>query len=189
MERAGGVVRVDGDDVRVLELRQRVRFGAQAAGLSALVGTELGIPGIIWPWYVWAFIGIALTAIFGYRRVDLSAKVLTVLVLLEYVIVLIVDVAIIGSGGDSGLNLQPFTPSMIFGSETWAIGILFAFAAFIGFEATTIGLSGKIPSQTMSPCAPPVITLYAALMPAPEPVVPLEPPPVELVLTGPMFPT
>ena len=106
-------------------------FGAQASGLFALVGINL-------PWWVWAFIGIALVAIFGYRRVDLSAKVLTVLVLLEYLIVLIVDVAIIGSGGDSGLSLQPFTPSMIFGSETWAIGILFAFAAFIGFEATTI---------------------------------------------------
>lgn len=106
-------------------------FGAQASGLFALVGIE-------WPWWVWSFIGIALVAVFGYRRVDLSAKVLTVLVLLEYVIVLIVDVAIVGSGGDSGLNLQPFAPSMVFGSETWVIGILFAFAAFIGFEATTI---------------------------------------------------
>jgi amino acid transporter len=106
-------------------------FGAQASSLFALIGIE-------WPWWVWSFIGIALVAVFGYRRVDLSAKVLTVLVLLEYVIVVIVDVAIVGSGGDSGLNFQPFTPSMIFGGETWVIGVLFAFAAFIGFEATTI---------------------------------------------------
>jgi amino acid transporter len=40
-------------------------------------------------------------------------------------------------GGDSGLNLSSFTPTQIF-SGSPAIGLLFCFAAFIGFEATTI---------------------------------------------------
>jgi amino acid transporter len=75
--------------------------------------------------------------VFGYRRVDLSAKVLTILVILEYLVVLVIDAAIVTTGGDSGLSMMPFTPAA-FMSGVPAIGILFCFAAFIGFEATTI---------------------------------------------------
>ncbi|OEC93463.1 APC family permease, partial [Rhizobium sp. YK2] len=81
--------------------------------------------------------GIAFVAVFGYRRVDLSAKVLTVLVILEYLVVLVIDAAIFTKGGDAGLTAAPFTPAA-FWSGTPAIGLLFCFAAFIGFEATTI---------------------------------------------------
>lgn len=105
-------------------------FGAATAGLFAGLGIDL-------PWWVWTFIGIAIVAVLGYRQVDLSAKVLTVLVVLEYLVVLVIDAAILFTGGDSGLSATPFTPSA-FLSGTPAIGILFCFAAFIGFEATTI---------------------------------------------------
>jgi amino acid transporter len=105
-------------------------FGAATSGLFAGWGINL-------PWWVWCFVGIALVAVLGYRRVDLSAKILTVLVLAEYLVVLVVDLAILFKGGDSGLSLAPFTPSLIL-SGSPAIGLLFCFAAFIGFEATTI---------------------------------------------------
>jgi amino acid transporter len=105
-------------------------LGAATSGLFAEIGLNL-------PWWVWSYIAIALVAIFGYRSVDLSAKVLTILVILEYVVVLIFDFAVIGKGGDAGLTLAPFAPSQIM-SGVPAIGILFCFAAFIGFEATTI---------------------------------------------------
>jgi amino acid transporter len=75
--------------------------------------------------------------VLGYRQVELSAKILMGLVILEYLIVLIVDAAILFKGGDAGLSLAPFSPSAIM-SGSPAIGILFCFAAFIGFEATTI---------------------------------------------------
>lgn len=106
-------------------------FGAVTAGFFAEQF------GLALPWWVWTYIGIAIVAVFGYRRVDLSAKVLTVLVILEYLVVLVIDAAILVKGGDSGLSAAPFTPSA-FLSGTPAIGILFCFAAFIGFEATTI---------------------------------------------------
>lgn len=105
-------------------------FGAATSGLFAGFGLTL-------PWWVWTYVGIAVVAVLGYRRVDLSAKVLTVLVILEYLVVLVIDAAILFTGGDSGLSAAPFTPSA-FMSGTPAIGILFCFAAFIGFEATTI---------------------------------------------------
>ena len=105
-------------------------FGAATAGFFAGLGIDL-------PWWVWTFVGIAAVAVLGYRRVDLSARLLTVLVILEYLVVLVIDAAILMAGGDSGLAATPFTPSA-FVSGTPAIGILFCFAAFIGFEATTI---------------------------------------------------
>lgn len=105
-------------------------FGAATSGFFAGYGLAL-------PWWVWTYIGIAFVAVFGYRRVDLSAKVLTVLVILEYLVVLVIDAAIVFKGGDSGLSAAPFTPTA-FMSGAPAIGILFCFASFIGFEATTI---------------------------------------------------
>lgn len=105
-------------------------FGAATAGLFAGLGLDL-------PWWVWTYAGIAAVAVFGYRRVDLSAKVLSVLVILEYLVVFIIDAAILVKGGDSGLSSAPFTPSAMM-SGAPAIGVLFCFAAFIGFEATTI---------------------------------------------------
>ncbi|AEW15989.1 hypothetical protein C064_03098 [Brucella suis 63/252] len=105
-------------------------FGAATSSFMASLGLDL-------PWWAWTYIGIAAVAVLGYRRVDLSARVLTVLVVLEYLVVLVIDAAILFSGGDSGLTMEPFTPSA-FLSGTPAIGILFCFAAFIGFEATTI---------------------------------------------------
>ncbi|RUM06128.1 APC family permease [Rhizobium chutanense] len=105
-------------------------FGAATSGFFAGYGLVL-------PWWVWTYVGIAFVAVFGYRRVDLSAKVLTVLVILEYLVVLIIDAAILIKGGDAGLSAAPFTPTA-FLSGSPAIGILFCFAAFIGFEATTI---------------------------------------------------
>lgn len=105
-------------------------FGAATSGLFSSFGLTL-------PWWIWTYVGIAVVAVLGYRRVDLSAKVLTVLVVLEYLVVLVIDAAILIKGGDGGLSAAPFTPSA-FMSGAPAIGILFCFAAFIGFEATTI---------------------------------------------------
>lgn len=117
-------------------------FGAATSGLFAGWGINL-------PWWVWCFIGIALVGVLGYRRVDLSARILTVLVILEYLVVLVLDLAILFTGGDSGLSAAPFTPSAIM-SGSPAIGLLFCFAAFIGFEATTIySEEAKEPHRTV----------------------------------------
>jgi amino acid transporter len=106
-------------------------LGAASAGTFGAMGLEL-------PWWVWSYIFIALTAVLGYRQVDLSAKILIVLVALEYLVVLVIDGAILFAGGDSGtLTMAPFAPSQVL-SGVPSIAILFCFACFIGFEATTI---------------------------------------------------
>ncbi len=116
-------------------------YNAMQIGLLGLLGAvasgTFGGWGLNLPWYVWSFIAIAIVAVLGYRQVDLSAKVLMGLVLLEFAIIILLDVTIAVKGGAAGLNLQPFTWSQIT-SGTPSIGILFCFAGFIGFEATTI---------------------------------------------------
>lgn len=124
------------------------RLGGAAALIAILAynGMQIGLIGLFGavasgsfglPWWVWAYGAIALVAIMGYRQVDLSAKVLMVLVLAEFAIVLALDAAILVSGGAEGLSLAPFSWDHLT-SGTPSIGILFCFAAFIGFEATTI---------------------------------------------------
>ena len=106
-------------------------FGAVAAGTFA------DLIHIALPWYAWALIGWAIVGFLGYRQIDLSAKVLAVLVIAEYVAVLVLDFAIVGKGGAGGMNFTSFTPGAFYtGSAT--IGVLMSFAAFMGFEATTI---------------------------------------------------
>jgi len=105
-------------------------LGGVASGVFAGFGIEL-------PWYLWSLIAVALVGVLGYRQVDLSAKVMIVLVLLEYLIVLLVDFAILAKGGAGTLSFNFFdTTAMFSGSLTAAI--LFCLGSFIGFEATTI---------------------------------------------------
>ena len=117
-------------------------LGAVASGTFAQFGLTLD-------WYIWSYIAIALVAVLGYRQVDLSAKVLVVLVAFEFLIVIALNLAILVKGGASGLNLEPFSWSQIT-SGTPSIGFLFCFAGFIGFEATTIySEEAKNPSITV----------------------------------------
>jgi amino acid transporter len=105
-------------------------FGGVTAGV-------LGEYGIVAPWWVWSFIALAIVGLLGYRQIDLSAKVLAVLVAVEYLAVLILDFIIVGKGGAHGLDFVSFTPEAFWSGST-TIGILMSFAAFMGFEATTI---------------------------------------------------
>ncbi|GAA4352127.1 APC family permease [Angustibacter luteus] len=121
-------------------------FGAAAAGFAS---DHLGID---MAWYVYVFIAMAIVGLCGYRQVDLSVKVLVVLVTLEFLIVLILDLMILvkgGEGGKSGISLSPFSwDSFTSGSIT--IALLFNFAAFIGFEATTLySEEAKDPKRTV----------------------------------------
>jgi len=127
-------------------------FGAAAQALFQQTGVSL-------PWWVYSYVAMASIAVLGYRQVDLSAKVLTLLVMAEYLCVLILDVAIIVKGGDSGLSAASFMPSRIF-SGSPSIGLVFAFACFVGFEATTIyGEEAKDPKRTI-----PLATYFSVLL-------------------------
>lgn len=109
--------------------------------------TGLGGPQL--PWWTWTLTVIALVGCLGYHRIELSSKVLGVLLLGEIGIVLILDAAIIARGGEAGLSLASFEPSTVF-SGAPGIALMFAVAGFIGFESTAIFRSeAKDPDRTI----------------------------------------
>ena len=124
-------------------------YGLFGAAASGFVAENLGLSA---PWWVFALVALALIAVCGYRQVDLSVKVLAVLVSLEFLIVVILDVAILvegGGGGGGPITATPFTWSS-FTSGSVAVALLFNFASFIGFEATTIySEEAKDPNRTV----------------------------------------
>jgi amino acid transporter len=118
-------------------------FGAAASGLAqSLFGIHL-------PWWTYAYAALTIVAVLGYRQIDLSAKVLGALVFGEYLGMLVLNLAILFAGGANGITAKPFSPAA-FASGAPSIGLLFCFAAFIGFEATTIyGEEAKDPERTV----------------------------------------
>lgn len=118
-----------------------VAYNALQFGLIGLLGGVatgvFGGLGLQAPWWVWSLGAVLLVGVLGYRQVDLSAKVLVVLVALEYLVVFVVDFAILGSGGAGGLSLSLFDMSAVFSGSLTA-AVLFCLGSFMGFEATTI---------------------------------------------------
>ncbi|MFE1663185.1 APC family permease [Microbacterium sp. P02] len=99
--------------------------------------TVASIGGPTIAWWLYSLAMIALVGILGYRHIDLSSKVLGVLLIAEVGIVLLMVAAVMFSGGAQGLSLEPFEPAQIV-SGSPGVGLMFAIAAFIGFEATAI---------------------------------------------------
>ena len=96
-----------------------------------------GLGGPDTPWWVWSLLLIALCGFLAYRDVELSAKVLGVLLVIETVVVLTVDGGVIVHGGASGLSAGSLSP-MRLGEGVAPLGVMFAFFSFIGFEATAV---------------------------------------------------
>lgn len=119
------------------------QFAVFAADLfSSLLGWSI-------PWQVIAFAGVVLIGVFGYLDIQLSASVLGVLMILEVLILVVFDVVVIATGGADGINVDAFVPANVFTPEMGA-GLLFAFACFVGFEATVIyGEEARRPKVTI----------------------------------------
>lgn len=107
-------------------------FGTVA---SSLVSDTLHGPAI--SWWVYSAMCLATTGVLGYFRIDLSAKVLSVVMGCEVLIVLVFNAAVLTKGGPEGRSLQPFSLSDFAGGDV-GLAVLFAATCFLGFEATAI---------------------------------------------------
>lgn len=97
--------------------------------------TQLGGPEL--PWWAMSLLVVLAVGVLGYRHIDVSSRVLGVLLVAEVGIVLALVVAVVVSGGAEGLSAAPFEPSNVL-SGSPGVGLMFAMAAFIGFEATAV---------------------------------------------------
>jgi amino acid transporter len=130
-------------------------YGLLGAVLSEALRAQFGVSA---PWWFCSLGAMATIAMFGYRQIDFSAKVLASLALAEYIVVLTLDCLILFRGGAAGINAVSFTPHAVTSGNPF-IGLLFCFAAFVGFEATTIyGEEAKDPKRSIP------IATYSALL-------------------------
>lgn len=123
-------------------------FGAVMAGQMA---AQFGIE---WSWWVWSILAWAVVLVLSLLSVDVGAKVLGVLLTLELLSLVIMAIAIFVKGGPSGIDIAAsFAPgSVLAGGLAGSAGIAlaFAFASYIGFEATAIyGEESREPKKTV----------------------------------------
>jgi amino acid transporter len=111
---------------------------AVIAYLGLILGNDIAdLSGLALPWWVWALGLVMLVGVLGYRHVDLSSKVLGVVMVCEIAIVLLLAVAILAYGGAHGISTVSFRPDVVL-SGSPALALMFAMSGFFGFESTAI---------------------------------------------------
>ncbi|MGW8376224.1 APC family permease [Streptomyces sp. ODS28] len=117
-------------------------FGATTADfLHARTGLEV-------PWWAVVSAAIALVGVLGYRRVDVSVRVLAVLLALEFGTVLVFDVAQFAHA-PQGVSATPLSWGSAVHGEV-GVALCFVFAAFMGFESAALyGEECRDPRRTV----------------------------------------
>ncbi len=118
-----------------------VSYNMLQIGLYGLFGFSLSTALLAWtalqvPWWLCALPAWGLVALAGMRNVHLTARVLAVLVALEFLVVIVVMVIGLGNAPE-GLSTATLRPQDFVAPGT---GVLLAFtiAAFLGFESGAI---------------------------------------------------
>ncbi|OBG86245.1 permease [Mycobacterium sp. E802] len=113
------------------------------SGVFAFIGltvTELvaSMNGPQVPWWLWAVISWGLVSTLCYFHIELSAKILSVAMVLEVAIVMVFNIGVlVHGGGPDGFSSQPFSPGSLADGD-FGVAFLFAVMIFIGFEATAL---------------------------------------------------
>lgn len=126
-------------------------FGFFGAVMATQMKDRLGIDA---PWWAWCLLAWVVVLALSVLSVDVGAKVLGVLMLLELGSLLLLGATVIIKGGPEGFSLgASFSPANILAggfAGSAGIALAFAFASFIGFEATAIyGEESKDPKRTV----------------------------------------
>lgn len=134
---------------------QAAIYGLAASSVQGLV-VDYGGPDLPWPLYALGL--IAIVAVLGYRNIELGAKVLGILLVVEIGIILVLSAAVFLRGGAHGVDAVSFTPAAFLGGSP-GIALMFAIASFVGFEGTAIyGEEARNPRRTVP------LSTYAAVL-------------------------
>jgi amino acid transporter len=132
-------------------------------GLAAFFGyfLDLGLAssGIHISWLLYAAVGIITVAILGFRSIDLSSKVLGVLMAAEVAILAVFDISVMATKGLTAFPLASFAPSVVL-APGLGTSLMLAFTSFIGFESAALyGEESKTPTISV-----PVATYTSVLL-------------------------
>jgi len=116
-------------------------YNTMQIGLYGLFGFSIADfiaakTGVALPWWLVALVAVAVVAVLGYRRIDLNAQVLGVLLAIEFLTVLVFDFGQLGQAPE-GLSAGPLTFGAL-GEGALGAAFCFSMAAFMGFEAAAI---------------------------------------------------
>ncbi|MEU6121641.1 APC family permease [Streptomyces sp. NPDC047123] len=119
-----------------------VAYSALQAGLYGLLGFE--VSGLLQTyfevevaWWIPALVAVAVVAVLAWLKIDLNARVLGVLLLIEVALVVIFDIAAVVDPAKEGLSLHAFNPDTLTGAGV-ATSLCFCIAAFTGFEQAPV---------------------------------------------------
>jgi amino acid transporter len=88
-------------------------------------------------WKLWAALALLIVAFIGYREISLGARLLSVLLTLEVLILVVLTIAVFSPGSPAHVTFSSFQPATIF-SGSLGVGLMFAFVSFLGFESAAI---------------------------------------------------
>ncbi|MEV6299682.1 APC family permease [Actinoplanes sp. NPDC051861] len=118
-------------------------FGVVASGV-------LEAFGIVATWEICALVAWGLVAVLGMLWVDLSGKVLGVLLAAEIAVVLIYDLVMVANPAGGSVSFATLDPVQLLTPEVAAMMVL-AIAGFVGFEATVVlSEEAKDPRRTVA---------------------------------------
>ncbi len=118
-------------------------FGVVASGLLAVAGIQA-------TWFACALGAWAVVAVLGLLWVDLSGRVLAVLLIAEITVVLIYDIVMVANPAHGAVSFATLSPATMLTPQAAAMLVL-AIAGFVGFEATVVlSEEAKDPRRTIS---------------------------------------
>jgi amino acid transporter len=131
-----------------------VAYNAMVIAVFGFVGyfthqVALDLAGINLPWWTWGAIAFAIVAVLAYFEIHLSAKVLGLALTCEIALILAMDFGVLAHHGPAAYPAVSFSPGAVFGAFA-GVSIMYAFASFVGFEATAIyGEEARQPRKTV----------------------------------------
>lgn len=119
-----------------------VAYSAMQVGVYGILGFEISglfatYLDIELAWWIPALLAVAVTGALGWLKIDLNAKVLGVLLLIECALVVVFDAAALAKPGPEGLSLHAFNPETL-GGAGLGTALCFCIAAFVGFEQSPV---------------------------------------------------
>ena len=118
-----------------------VAYNCMQIGIAGMFGFVLsslleGMAGLSVPWWACALAAWVLVGLLGVNRIDLNAKVIGVIVLLEFAVVVVFDVMGLRAAPE-GITADGLLPEQLFTAGVGA-ALVFSIAAFMGFESGAI---------------------------------------------------
>ncbi|MEV5352735.1 APC family permease [Streptomyces sp. NPDC052693] len=126
--------------------------GAALVALVAYNALQIGIYGILGfevsglfatyaqievAWWIPALVAALAVGLLGWLKIDVNARVLGVLLVIEVLLVVIFDIAALADPGKEGLSLHAFNPDTLTGAGV-GTALCFCIAAFLGFEQAPV---------------------------------------------------